>query len=64
MKGWLQGSASVNTDEIPAESFKPGLSADARSLPSANVLEAFEESPARQTDRARQSPNHSITSAR
>ena len=45
MKGWLQGSASVDTVKIPAESIKPGLSADARSLPSANVLDAFDESP-------------------
>jgi hypothetical protein len=38
MKGSLQASASI--DEIPAESLKSVLEADARSLPSTNVLDA------------------------
>jgi hypothetical protein len=40
MKASLQASTSVDTDEIPAESLKPVLPADARNLPSANVPDA------------------------
>jgi hypothetical protein len=40
MKGLLQSGASVDTDEIPAESSKPILPTDARSLPSMKVLDA------------------------
>jgi len=40
MKGSSQGSGSVDTIEIPAESFKPISSADARSLRSSDDLDA------------------------
>jgi len=40
MKGSLQTSASVDTDETPAEFFKPILPTDAGSLPSMKVLDA------------------------